>query len=324
MNKFETLQARVNEIIEQEKQTKQPLSLYEPVDYAIHQKGKRLRPLLVLIATDMFNTDIAKAEKACMAIELLHNFTLVHDDIMDASPLRRGVPTIYQKYGINKAILSGDVMYALSYQYILQCEKDKIPSLTKTLTSVLINICEGQALDMAFEERNDVSQKEYITMISLKTGILFAGALKMGAIIADANVEDMNSLSEFGLYLGIAFQLQDDVLDCWSDLSSFGKVSGTDIADNKKTILYLLAMEKANDEDKALLNKLYTEKIIDIQKKIQDVKAIFEKYNIKESVETMIEQYTDLALNSLNKISTDEESKSNLKTFINQLLNRNK
>lgn len=324
MHTFEQLQKKAIEIIEKEAYSKAPVSLYEPVDYAIHQGGKRLRPLLTLLAADLFSADIEQAVKPAIAVEMLHNFTLVHDDIMDASPLRRGKPTVYQKYGTNKAILSGDVMYALSYEYLLECEKEKIPALTKTLTSVLIKVCEGQALDMDFEERTDVTKNEYITMISLKTGILLAGALKMGAIIAGAKGEDMNLLSEFGLYAGIAFQLQDDILDCWSDLSDFGKVVGTDIADNKKTILYLTAMEKADEEDRNTLSRLYFEKTLDLQQKIKDVKAIFEKYNVREDVQTMTKQYMDLALSSLEKISVEEERKENLKIFIDQLLNRKK
>lgn len=324
MNTFDELQKKAIEIIENLDYAQQPLSLYEPVDYAIHQGGKRIRPLLVLLAADMFGTDANQASNPAIAVEILHNFTLVHDDIMDASPLRRGKPTVYQKFGNNKAILSGDVMYAMAYEYLLQCEKEKIPALTKTLTSVLIKVCEGQALDMEFEQRNDVSIQEYITMISLKTGILLAGALKMGAIVANAKAEDMNCLSEFGLYSGIAFQLQDDILDCWSDLSDFGKVSGTDIADNKKTIVYLTALGKADEKDREKLLSLYNEKTIDLRKKVQEVKAIFEKYNVREDVEKMVKQYMDMALDSLDKIDVAEEQKANLKIFIDKLLNRKK
>lgn len=257
MYKFEQLQEKLNEFLKEILIPSQPINLYEPVQYAMNQGGKRIRPLLVLLATDIFSEDISQAKYPAQAIELLHNFTLIHDDIMDASPLRRGKPTLYQKYGTNMAILSADVTCSLAYQTIMQCDKEKIPALTNTLTSVFTKVCEGQALDMFFEKRNDVTAKEYITMISLKTGILLAGALKLGSLVGDASAQNMNILSEIGLYMGIAFQLQDDILDVWSELKDFGKVAGTDIADNKKTLLYIKAIEKSQEQDKQRLMKLY-------------------------------------------------------------------
>ncbi len=324
MYSLKELQNKVIDIIDDKRFEKSPLSLYEPIDYAMHQGGKRIRPLLVLLATNMFTDDIEEAKYPALAVELLHNFTLVHDDIMDASPLRRGKPTVYQKYGTNKAILAGDVIYAMVYEQIMNCSKEKIPQLVKTLTSVLIEVCEGQAYDIEFETRNDVSIKEYLTMISLKTGILLAGSLKLGAIVADTSKENMNLLSEAGLYIGIAFQLQDDVLDCWSDLQSFGKVSGTDIADNKKTILYLTALAKADPEDRQRLMELYTEKNTDVQKKILAVKNIFEKYEVRKDVEALVKQYSDKAIECVEKIDVAQARKQNLIELVNTLLNRNK
>lgn len=324
MQTLEQIQQYTSELIDNIAFTKQPLSLYEPIDYAMHMGGKRIRPLLTMIVTDMFDLPLEKSNNVAIAIELAHNFTLLHDDIMDSSPLRRGKPSVYQKFGTNIAILSGDNMFALAYNYLLKCDKDKIPALTQTLTSVMINICEGQTYDLNFELRSDVSKREYITMISLKTGILLAGALKMGAIIAGAKAEDINYLNEFGLYLGIAFQLQDDILDCWSDLNTFGKVTGTDIVDNKKTILYLTAIEKAEDDDMNELINLYSSKTIDFQAKLQRVKQLFEKYEVRTDVENTINQYITLALNSLDKVSVAQDKKENLRQLTKQLINRNK
>ncbi|MBR1769886.1 MAG: polyprenyl synthetase family protein [Bacteroidales bacterium] len=324
MQTLEQLEKKAISFIEEASFDRKPTALFEPVEYAMKQGGKRIRPLLVLIAADMFSFDLDKAKYPALAVELLHNFTLVHDDIMDASPLRRGKPTVYQKYGTNRAILSGDVIYAMAYEQLINCDADKIPALTKTLTSVLINVCQGQAYDMAFENTTEVSVRDYITMISLKTGILLAGSLKLGAIVADASKENMNVLSEIGLYLGIAFQLQDDLLDCWSDLESFGKVSGTDIADNKKTILYLLTLENANEEDAKRLLTLYSGKPADVQQKIQEVKSLFEKYDAKQKTEDMVNEYMNKALKSVESLDVEQERKSNIVAFIQKLLNRKK
>lgn len=324
MYSFEQLQQKVIELIDNEEFFPQTTSLYEPIYYAMHQGGKRIRPLLTYLVADMFDVDLEKAKYPALAVELLHNFTLVHDDIMDLSPLRRGKPTLYQKYGTNKAILAGDVIYALAYNYLLKCDPDKVEALTKTLTSVLIDVCKGQTLDIDFEQSGDVTIKDYITMISFKTGILLAGALKLGAIVARTSKQDMNTLTELGLYIGIAFQLQDDMLDVWSDLQEFGKVAGTDIADNKKTIVYLLAEGKASQEDKEILHRLYGEQSVDVPQKVDKVKAIFEKYDVRADVENMINQYMQMAMKSLEKLSPESERKENMRTLIDKLLNRKK
>ncbi|MDO5760920.1 MAG: polyprenyl synthetase family protein [Bacteroidota bacterium] len=324
MYSFEQLQEKLDNFVEKMDFLHQPLNLYEPVQYAMHQGGKRVRPLMVLIAADMFSNDIEQAQYPAQAIELLHNFTLIHDDIMDAAPLRRGKPTLYQKYGTNTAILSADVTCALAYEKLNYCDKEKIPALIKTLTSIFVKVCEGQALDMDFEKRTDVTAKEYITMISLKTGFLIAGALKLGAIVGNASAQNINTLAEIGLYMGIAFQLQDDVLDVWSDLKDFGKVAGTDIADNKKTMLYINTLENANEQDKQRLLNLYNTTSSNIGEKIKEVKTLFEKYDTKTKVETMANDYIQKALNCLNDMQIDADRKDNLHTLINQLLKRNK
>ncbi len=324
MANLKEIQQYVTNLFDKQDFKKQPLVLYEPIQYTMELGGKRLRPLLLMLAADMFSADLEQTDNAAIAIELAHNFTLLHDDIMDASPLRRGKPTVYQKFGTDKAILSGDVMFAKAYDYLLKYDKEKATSLMKTLAGVLVQVCEGQAYDMNFEQRNDVSAKEYITMISLKTAVLLVASLKMGAIIANASAEDMNALTEFGLYLGIAFQLRDDILDCWSDLNEFGKVIGSDIVDNKKTILFLTAIEKADEKDLQELVGWYLEKTNDFQTKKQRVIELFEKYKVRDVVEKMIGEYTIKALSTLDKISVDESKKENLRTLTSQLVDRKK
>ena len=324
MANLKEIQQYVTDLFEKQDFKKQPLVLYDPVQYTMKLGGKRLRPLLLMLAADMFSADLKDTDNAAIAIELAHNFTLLHDDIMDASPLRRGKPTVYQKFGTDKAILSGDVMFAKAYDYLLKYDKEKAPALMKTLAGVMVQVCEGQAYDMNFEQRNDVSAKEYITMISLKTAVLLVASLKMGAIIAGASAEDMNALTEFGLYLGIAFQLRDDVLDCWSDLEEFGKVIGSDIVDNKKTILFLTAVEKADEKDLQELVSWYLEKTNDFQTKKQRVIELFEKYKVRDVVEQMIGQYTIQALATLDKINVDESKKENLRALTSQLVDRKK
>lgn len=324
MANLKEIQQYVTDLFEKQDFKKQPLVLYDPVQYTMKLGGKRLRPLLLMLAADMFSADLKDTDNAAIAIELAHNFTLLHDDIMDASPLRRGKPTVYQKFGTDKAILSGDVMFAKAYDYLLKYDKEKATALMKTLAGVMVQVCEGQAYDMNFEQRNDVSAKEYITMISLKTAVLLVASLKMGAIIAGASAEDMNALTEFGLYLGIAFQLRDDVLDCWSDLEEFGKVIGSDIVDNKKTILFLTAVEKADEKDLQELVSWYLEKTNDFQTKKQRVIELFEKYKVRDVVEQMIGQYTIQALATLDKINVDESKKENLKALTSQLVDRKK
>jgi geranylgeranyl diphosphate synthase, type II len=324
MANLKEIQQYVTDLFEKQDFKKQPLVLYDPVQYTMKLGGKRLRPLLLMLAADMFSADLKDTDNAAIAIELAHNFTLLHDDIMDASPLRRGKPTVYQKFGTDKAILSGDVMFAKAYDYLLKYDKEKATALMKTLAGVMVQVCEGQAYDMNFEQRNDVSAKEYITMISLKTAVLLVASLKMGAIIAGASAEDMNALTEFGLYLGIAFQLRDDVLDCWSDLEEFGKVIGSDIVDNKKTILFLTAVEKADEKDLQELVSWYLEKTNDFQTKKQRVIELFEKYKVRDVVEQMIGQYTIQALATLDKINVDESKKENLRALTSQLVDRKK
>lgn len=324
MRTIEELQEIAIRIIEEESFLASPNNLYEPIEYAMHQGGKRIRPLLALMASELFSGDIEKAKPSAIAIEVLHNFTLLHDDIMDKSPLRRGMPTVYNKYDTNTAILSGDTMFAKAFTYLLKAENSQIHDLVETFTNASIEVCEGQAMDMCFEERNDVSIEEYIEMIRLKTGVLLASALKLGAITALADKKDMDYLYKFGLNIGIAFQLQDDILDCWSNLEDFGKVTGTDIADNKKTFLYLKSLEIADKEQKNILLKYFSSTIFDKEEKEMVVKKIYENLNLKTIAKELMQEYNNKAMENLEKIGVDNAKKTNLIIFANKLMLRNK
>lgn len=324
MRTIEELQEIAIKTIEEESFLASPNNLYEPIEYAMHQGGKRIRPLLALMASDLFSGDIEKAKPAAIAIEVLHNFTLLHDDIMDKSPLRRGMPTVYNKYDTNTAILSGDTMFAKAFTYLLKADKTQIHDLVEVFTNASIEVCEGQAMDMCFEERDDVRIEEYIEMIRLKTGVLLASALKLGAITAHAQKKDMDYLYDFGLNIGIAFQLQDDILDCWSNLEDFGKVTGTDIADNKKTFLYLKSLELASNEDKEVLTKYFSSTNFDRKEKEDAIKAIYHKLNLKQIAQKLMQDYNNKAMESLEKIGVENQRKQNLISFANILMHRNK
>ena len=324
MHSLDYLQTLAVETIKEQQYIKQPFSLYEPIDYAMQQGGKRIRPLLVLLAADMFNCELHKAKPAATAIEILHNFTLLHDDIMDASPLRRGKPTVYKYYDANTAILSGDTMFAMATATLLKSEPSLINELVNVFIQASIDVCEGQALDMEFEKQDNVTVEQYIEMVRLKTSVLLGVSLKMGAIIAKANAQDTKLLEEFGESIGIAFQIQDDILDCWSDLDVFGKVKGKDIVDNKKTFLYLKALETSDNERQKQLLDLFSLDSMDQDEKVRKVIAIYESLDIKEIAEKAKEHYTQRAMISLEGLSVNCKAKENLITFAMRLLTREK
>lgn len=337
MHSIETLQERIDKLFITTEENffnkslnQEPKELYTPIQYAISQGGKRIRPLLTLMGADLFEGNLLLAEYPAYSIEMLHNFTLLHDDIMDNSPLRRGVETVYKKFGTNSAILSGDTMFALSNYYIINsAEFDKLSTseqrieLLKELNRASVEVCQGQSMDMSFETRDNVSIDEYIEMIRLKTSVLLATSLKMGGICAGASKQDLELLYQFGEYIGIAFQLQDDILDCWSNLEEFGKVTGTDIADNKKTFLYLKALELASPEDRKELIDLYS-KPIEKEYKETRVREIYEKLDIRRISKDLMKEYNDKAKESLEKISVKDENKTNLIKFADKLMHRNK
>ena len=301
---------------------KEPKNLYEPIDYILQLGGKRIRPVLTLMAADIFADDYQKALPAALAVEVFHNFTLVHDDIMDDAPLRRGKATVHEKWDINTGILSGDAMLILAYQYFENYEPIVFQNLAKLFSKTALEVCDGQQLDVDFETRNDVTIDEYINMIRLKTSVLVAAALKMGAIVAETNDENANLIYDFGLNLGLAFQLQDDYLDTFGDPETFGKQVGGDIMENKKTFLYLKALEVAEKDDREKLQFFYKQKLKDNSIKVSEVTRIFELNDIPVLIKEQIENYTEMAFNTLSKMDISETNKKNLKGFGLWLMNR--
>ena len=301
----------------------QPKELYEPIAYTILQSGKRLRPMLCLLANDLFGGDEAEALWPALALETFHNFTLIHDDIMDKAPLRRGKETVYQKWNADIAILSGDAMLAKAFQFALQPKKGA--ELAKLLGKVAIEICEGQQMDLNFETLGDVTIDEYLEMIRLKTAVLLATALQMGATVAGAPADDVKRLYDFGLNLGMSFQLQDDILDLYSDVAVFGKRHGGDIADNKKTYLYLKALELASDNDRHRLEQLFTLRVDhDEEEKIEEVQGIYDRLHVKEAVEAVMLDYDRKAFEALEAVSLPEGQKQHLKIYAELLSGRKK
>jgi geranylgeranyl diphosphate synthase type II len=300
----------------------EPKNLYEPIDYILQLGGKRMRPILTLMATDIFSSDYKKAMPAALAVEVFHNFTLIHDDIMDEAPLRRGKATVHEKWNINTGILSGDAMLILAYQYFENYEPAIFQKLAKLFSKTALEVCDGQQLDVDFETRDDVTIDEYINMIRLKTSVLVAAALKMGAIVAQTNEENANLIYDFGLNLGLAFQLQDDYLDTFGDPETFGKQVGGDIMVNKKTLLYLKCLEVSSEADRKKLKHYYNLKLNDNSIKIAEVTRIFDLNDIPALMKNQIEYYTEEAFDTLTKMDIKESSKEDLKTFGLWLMNR--
>ena len=308
--------------LESKKWVNEPKNLYEPIDYIIKLGGKRMRPILTLMAADIFAGSYDKAMPAALAVEVFHNFTLIHDDIMDDAPLRRGKETVHEKWGINTGILSGDAMLILAYQYFENYEPVVFQKLAKLFSKTALEVCDGQQLDVDFETRNDVTIDEYINMIRLKTSVLVAAALKMGAIVAETTDENANLIYDFGLNLGLAFQLQDDYLDTFGDPKTFGKQIGGDIIENKKTYLYLKALEVGSEEDKNSLYCFYNHKEENNSKKVAEVTRIFKLNNIPALMKIQIKNYTEKAFDTLSSMNISSENKQGLKNFGFWLMNR--
>lgn len=299
-----------------------PVELYEPVNYILQLGGKRLRPVLLLMGTNLFSEKIEHALPAALSIEIFHNFSLVHDDIMDEAPLRRGQPTVHIKYGQNAGILSGDVMLILTYQYLNQLQNpDQLTTILQIFNRLAIEVCEGQQYDMNFETQESVEIAAYLKMIELKTSVLIAGGLKIGALIGGANGEDANELYEFGRNIGIAFQLQDDILDTFGDPEKFGKKVGGDIAQNKKTFLLLKSMEQARGQDRVDLLEALTQ-TIDPTHKIEKVTSIYHKLNVQEQATELMEDYLKKAFVHLDRVNVEESRKLLLRNLANQLMMR--
>lgn len=308
--------------LEKQNFNREPKNLYEPVDYILQLGGKRIRPILTLIAADIFSGSYKNALPAALAVEVFHNFTLVHDDIMDDAPLRRGKVTVHEKWNINTGILSGDAMLILAYQYFENYKPTVFQKLAQLFSKTALEVCDGQQLDVDFETRNDVTIDEYIKMISLKTSVLVAAALKMGAIVAEADEEQAQHLYNYGLNLGIAFQLQDDYLDTFGNPDTFGKQIAGDIIENKKTYLYLKALEVANTSDRENLLNLFNGKEKNIEEKIKQTTSIFTDNNIPQHTQQLIEYYTNKSFEFLDIMTLNEDAKQGLRTFGENLMNR--
>ncbi|MDG1398113.1 MAG: polyprenyl synthetase family protein [Polaribacter sp.] len=301
---------------------KEPKNLYEPVDYILQLGGKRIRPVLTLMAADIFSKDYQKALPAALAVEVFHNFTLVHDDIMDDAPLRRGKATVHEKWDLNTGILSGDAMLILAYKYFEDYEPIVFQKLAKLFSKTALEVCDGQQLDVDFETRDDVTIDAYMNMIRLKTSVLVAAALKMGAIVSETSEENANLIYDFGLNLGLAFQLQDDYLDAFGDPETFGKQIGGDIIENKKTYLYLKALELSDEETSQKLKFFYQNKFSENNSKIEEVKRIFEINDIPLLISQEIRTFTDKAFDNLDKMNITKENKDKLRSFGTWLMNR--
>ena len=297
--------------------------MYEPIHYILQLGGKRMRPILTLMSAEVFDADYAKALPAALAVEVFHNFSLVHDDIMDAAPLRRGNITVHEKWDINTGILSGDAMLILAYQYFEEYEPTIFRALAKLFSKTALEVCEGQQWDVDFESRSDVTIPEYLKMIECKTAVLVAAAMKMGAIIAKTSDENADLIYDFGLNLGLAFQLQDDYLDAFGNPETFGKQVGGDIIENKKTYLYLKAMEFASPNEKEELVHLFSIHPEDNSDKINSVKQIFHSSGAAQATQKAIQDFTLKAFETLEKMNVSVDKKAMLTNFGENLMKRN-
>jgi geranylgeranyl diphosphate synthase type II len=302
---------------------KEPNNLYEPIRYILSLGGKRLRPILTLMSAEVFDADCQKAIQAATAVEVFHNFSLIHDDIMDDAPLRRGNETVHEKWNLNTGILSGDAMLILAYQFFETYEPNVFRDLAKLFSKTALEVCEGQQYDVDFETRDDVTIPEYLKMIEYKTAVLVGAAMKMGAIVAETSTENANAIYDFGLNLGIAFQLQDDYLDAFGNPETFGKQVGGDIIENKKTYLYLKALEYSKEEEKEQLLHLFSIQPSDNTDKINSVKQIFNQTGASDATQSAIHAFTLKAFETLDKMNISEDKKAVLKAFGDKLMSRN-
>ncbi|QII70666.1 polyprenyl synthetase family protein [Apibacter sp. B3706] len=311
----------IRDAINKHKLTNPPHQLYDPINYILSIGGKQLRPIFLLMSCDLFKGNIERAVKPALGIEYFHNFSLMHDDIMDKATLRRGKETVHVKYDENVAILSGDALMVKSFQMLEDLEPQLFKKCFHLFSQTALEVCEGQQYDMNFEKQSNVSYEEYIHMITGKTAVLCACAFQMGALLAEADEEDSKNMYEFGKSLGIAFQLMDDYLDLFGNQESVGKKHAGDIVENKKTILYILARQKANDEQRQKLNRWYTITGENIDK-VNEVLAIFNDLNVGDSCLELIKTYSDQARNYLDKVTADATKKQSFYKLIDYLLVR--
>ena len=322
MLRFNEYQNIINSRLEKIAYNPQPKELYEPIKYLLSIGGKRIRPSLLLMTYNLFSESIEKAINPAIGIELFHNFTLMHDDLIDNSELRRKNFTVHAKWDANTAILSGDAMLIKSYEYILNIDPSFIKQVFETFNNSALKVCEGQQMDILFENAFDVKLNDYLKMISLKTAALIACSVKIGAIIGKADKNDINNLNEFGENIGIAFQLQDDLLDVYGNIEDFGKNKGGDILLNKKTFLLIKALNISNNKTKKKLLNWINKTNYDKNDKIKAVIDIYNELNIKILTHNEINKYFDNAMQSLHKISVLDEKKLILKELISSIKNR--
>jgi len=322
MKKLNNLQSIIEQAIARLDIPEHPYELYEPIRYIMSLGGKRMRPALLLMACDLFGGDVNSAVSPALAIEVFHNFTLVHDDIMDNAPLRRGKATVHERWGQNAGILSGDAMLVLAYQLMMQVDGWVLRQVLEVFNKTAIGVCEGQQLDMDFEKRDDVHIDEYLDMIRLKTSVLLGGALKIGALIGGAEMRDADLLNSFGEHLGIAFQLQDDILDVYGDPEKFGKQVGGDIISNKKTFLLIKALELADEPQKKKLTHWMALKAFDGAEKVSAITGIYNALDVRQYAEQAMQENTDEAFEALDAISLPNAHKQYLRNFADGLLVR--
>lgn len=312
----------VNDYLVQLPYDRRPASLYEPIRYVLSMGGKRIRPVLMLLSYNLFKDDPETILMPACALETYHNYTLLHDDLMDNADLRRGHETVHKKWNANTAILSGDSMLVLAYQRMQQCSSDKMAEVLALFTETALEIGEGQEYDMAFEHRDDVSEEEYIEMIRLKTSVLLACALKIGAILAGASKEDADNLYRFGEQIGLAFQLQDDFLDVYGDTRVFGKAIGGDITSNKKTFMLINALNHANEEQRRQLESWISATEFDRDEKVAAVTRLYNEIGIDCMAQDKIAYYFEQSRKYLQAVSVDESRKAELAAYAQRMMNR--
>ena len=319
---FENILQRIKSEISQLQFTNPPKSLYDPIEYILSLGGKRIRPALTLMACNIYNNSIENAIKPALGLEVFHNFTLLHDDLMDQADLRRGHETVHKKWDSNTAILSGDSMLVLAYERMAQCDSRHLADVLRLFTTTALEIGEGQQYDMEFETRDDVREEEYIEMIRLKTSVLLACALKIGAILAEAPAEDADNLYKFGEQIGLAFQLQDDYLDVYGDSKVFGKKIGGDITSNKKTFMLINAFSHANEAQRQELEKWVNAKSFDREEKIAAVTRLYNEIGIDKMAQAKIAYYFEQSKKYLDAVQVPAERKEELQKYAQRMMKR--
>ena len=322
MYRAEELLKKVNEALESIVYDRKPSTLYSPIQYVLSLGGKRVRPVLMLLAYNLYKDDPERIMTQAIALETYHNFTLLHDDLMDNADMRRGHETVHRKWNPNQAILSGDTMLLQAFQRMGQCEADKLQAVINLFTETTLEIDEGQQLDVEFETRNDVTEDEYVEMIRLKTSVLLACAVKIGAILAGASKEDQDNLYKFGEQIGLAFQLQDDLLDVYGDPKVFGKNIGGDITSNKKTYMLINAVNRANPAQREELTRWIEAAEFDREEKVKAVTRLYDEIGIRELCEQKMEACYALAQEYMDKVNVAEERKAELKAYAAAMMKR--